>query len=96
MEGEVDAARKMAAGERTQAEIDVQTRSQHSDLLSKVEQINVLTDSNRLLRQERDGMQPRISELEQEVRGASLPPPLTVSPYIVPYETEWGFAAFCL
>lgn len=67
VEAELESARNAAAGERTQAEVDLQTKAQHAELLRKVEQINVLTDSNRLLRQEKDSMQPRISELTDEV-----------------------------
>lgn len=66
-ERELEHARNELAGERTQASIDVQTKAQHAELLRKLEQINILNDSNRLLRQERDSLQPRIDSLEVEV-----------------------------
>jgi len=67
VESELKRARDELAGERSQASIDVQTKAQHAELLRKVEQINVLTDSNRMLRQEKDSMQPEINQLQLQV-----------------------------
>lgn len=67
LETELERLRNELAGERPQAEIDIQTKAQHAELLRKIEHINVLTDSNRLLRQEKDSMQPRIDDLEQQL-----------------------------
>lgn len=67
-EGELTLARDELAGQKSQASIDIQTKAQHAELLRKVEQINVLTDSNRMLRQEKDSLQPKIDQLEQQVR----------------------------
>lgn len=66
-EGELSLARDELAGERSQATIDIQTKAQHAELLRKVEQINVLSDSNRMLRQEKDSLQPKIDQLEKQV-----------------------------
>lgn len=89
---ELESARSAAAGERTQAEIDVQTKAEHAELLRKVEQINVLTDSNRLLRQEKDSMQPRISELTDEVVGQ----PVTAVSFILGHpNTDRGQSTGC-
>ncbi|XP_067928913.1 nucleoprotein TPR-like [Watersipora subatra] len=66
-EGELNLARGELAGERSQASIDMQTKAQHAELLRKIEQINVLTESNRMLRQEKDSLQPKIDRLEKEV-----------------------------
>lgn len=68
VEGELKLSKDELAGQKSQADIDIQTRAQHAELLRKVEQINVLTDSNRMLRQEKDTMQPKIDTLGRQVR----------------------------
>ena len=40
--------------EREKSEIDVVTTSKHAELLRKVETLNAITDSNRILREERE------------------------------------------
>lgn len=69
VEGELKLAQDELAGQKSQADIDVQTKAQHAELLRKVEQINVLTDSNRMLRQEKDSLQPKIDSLDKQVWG---------------------------
>lgn len=49
--------------ERENSEIDVVTASKHSELLRKVETLNALTDSNRILREERDTLNSKIKDL---------------------------------
>ena len=53
--------------EREKLEIDVVTASKHADLLRKVETLNAITDSNRVLREERDTLSIKVSELTVQV-----------------------------
>jgi len=67
LQSEIERLQGEMAGDRNQDSIDLQTKAQHAELLRKVEQINLLTDSNRMLRQEKDAMQPTIDELRKQV-----------------------------
>ncbi|KAF3420193.1 hypothetical protein E2986_05707 [Frieseomelitta varia] len=53
--------------EREKSEIDVVTTSKHAELLRKVETLNAITDSNRILREERDNLSAKVSELTVKV-----------------------------
>lgn len=53
--------------EREKSEIDVVTTSKHAELLRKVETLNAITDSNRILREERDNLSAKVSELTAKV-----------------------------
>jgi len=45
----------------------MQTAVQHAELMKKVETLNLLQDSNRMLREERDRAIEKITELEKKV-----------------------------
>ena len=45
----------------------MQTAVQHAELLKKVETLNLLQDSNKMLREERDRAVEQIKELENKV-----------------------------
>ncbi|KAI4487065.1 hypothetical protein M0802_012054 [Mischocyttarus mexicanus] len=53
--------------EREKSEIDVVTTSKHAELLRKIETLNAITDSNRILREERDSLTSKVNELTSKV-----------------------------
>ncbi|XP_011634522.1 nucleoprotein TPR-like [Pogonomyrmex barbatus] len=57
--------------EREKAEIDIRTTSKHAELLRKVETLNAITDSNRILREERDNLSMKVNELTAKVNALS-------------------------
>ncbi|XP_051174649.1 nucleoprotein TPR-like isoform X2 [Leptopilina boulardi] len=57
--------------EREKLEIDVVTATKHANLLRKVETLNAITDSNRVLREERDILSTKVSELTIQVNALS-------------------------
>ena len=57
--------------EREKLEIDVVTASKHAELLRKVETLNAITDSNRILREERDILSAKVAELTVQVNALS-------------------------
>ncbi|XP_012270418.1 nucleoprotein TPR isoform X2 [Orussus abietinus] len=57
--------------EREKSEIDVVTVSKHAELLRKVETLNAITDSNRILREERDSLSSKVTELSAKVASLS-------------------------
>lgn len=59
------------SSEREKSEIDVMTTSKHSELLRKVETLNAITDSNRILREERDSLSAKVNELTAKVNALS-------------------------
>uniref|UniRef100_T1J0B3 Nucleoprotein TPR n=1 Tax=Strigamia maritima TaxID=126957 RepID=T1J0B3_STRMM len=74
MEKELEELQKNAIDNMQNSAVTMRTAKQHSELLSKVETVNVLTDSNRLLREERDTaitsnkeLEARLSSIEKEV-----------------------------
>ena len=44
-----------------------QTTARHQELLKKVETLNALTDSNRMLREEKDRLDQQVQQLEAKV-----------------------------
>ncbi|XP_031825954.1 nuclear basket protein megator isoform X2 [Nomia melanderi] len=59
------------SSEREKSEIDVVTTSKHAELLRKVETLNAITDSNRILREERDSLSGKVVELTAKVAALS-------------------------
>lgn len=57
--------------EREKSEINVMTTSKHAELLRKVETLNAITDSNRILREERDSLSAKVNELTGKVNALS-------------------------
>ncbi|XP_034946959.1 nucleoprotein TPR [Chelonus insularis] len=57
----------MLSNQREQSEIEVVTTSKHAELLRKVETINAIADSNRILREERDSLSTKVKELSAEI-----------------------------
>jgi len=48
-------------------QVNLQTAAQHAELMRKVETLNLLQDSNRLLRDERDRLSARLQDIEAKV-----------------------------
>lgn len=61
----------MLNSEREKSEIDVVTTSKHAELLRKVETLNAITDSNRILREERDSLNAKVNEFTAKVNALS-------------------------
>ncbi|XP_032663158.1 nucleoprotein TPR-like isoform X2 [Odontomachus brunneus] len=61
----------LLSSEREKSEIDVATTSKHAELLRKVETLNAITDSNRILREERDNLSVKVNELTTKVNTLS-------------------------
>jgi len=71
---ELEAALEGLAREREASDISVQTTAQHADLMRRIETLNLLQDSNKLLREDRDravatlkDTQERLGRVEAEV-----------------------------
>ena len=48
-------------------QVNIQTAAQHAELMRKVETLNLLQDSNHLLRDERNRLGDRLQEIEAKV-----------------------------
>ncbi|VDD75825.1 unnamed protein product [Mesocestoides corti] len=53
--------------ERRESEIRAETSSQHASLMSQIEQVSVLSESNRLLRQERESIRNAAAQAEEQL-----------------------------
>lgn len=62
-EKQLDDTKLALAAEREKSEVSMVTVNKQSDILRKVETLNALTDSNRILREERDSLSARVEEL---------------------------------
>ncbi|XP_041986202.1 nucleoprotein TPR isoform X2 [Aricia agestis] len=67
-EKQLDDCKLTLASEREKSEVNMVTVNRQSDILRKVETLNALTDSNRILREERDTLTTRVEELTNLVR----------------------------
>ncbi|XP_031346932.1 nucleoprotein TPR-like isoform X1 [Photinus pyralis] len=61
---QLEDAKANLEAERQKSEVSMVTAAKHSEVLRKVETLNAITDSNRTLRQERDGLSSQISDLK--------------------------------
>ncbi|XP_032591060.1 nucleoprotein TPR isoform X2 [Drosophila grimshawi] len=53
--------------ERSKSETDVVSASKHEAVLRKIETLNAITDSNRILREERNALTKRVAELTERI-----------------------------
>jgi nucleoprotein TPR len=67
LEKEVEDAKKSLFVEQEKMEASSVTAARHSELLRRVETLNAITDSNCILRGERDGLQVKVRELLEQV-----------------------------
>ncbi|CAH1773591.1 unnamed protein product, partial [Owenia fusiformis] len=54
--------------ERKRSVVNMQSSAQHAELMRKVENLNILTDSNQLLREERDQLSTHVKEIESKIQ----------------------------
>ncbi|XP_077991395.1 nucleoprotein TPR-like [Glandiceps talaboti] len=54
--------------ERERSQVSAKAAAQHQDLMQKIETLNVLTDSNKLLREEKDKLEQEHQQLESKVK----------------------------
>ncbi|XP_045536329.1 nucleoprotein TPR [Papilio machaon] len=67
-EKQLDEAKLTLAAEREKYEVSLVTVNRQSDILRKVETLDALTDSNRVLREERDTLSSRVEELSKAMK----------------------------
>lgn len=67
-EKQLDDTKLSLASERERSEVNMVTVNKQSDILRKVETLNALTDSNRILREERDSLTARVEELSNALK----------------------------
>lgn len=67
LDKQVEDAKKSLLEEQENIEASSVTAAKHSELLRKLETLNAITDSNRILRGERDGLQVKVRELLEQV-----------------------------
>lgn len=67
LQTKLDQAVNSLEQERTKTDVGVVTASKHSELLRKIETLNAITDSNRILREERDTLSKKVQELTDRV-----------------------------
>lgn len=67
-EKQLDDTKLTLAAERERSEVTMVTVNKQSDILRKVETLNALTDSNRILREERDQLAARVEDLTAAVK----------------------------
>ncbi|XP_033110270.1 nucleoprotein TPR-like [Anneissia japonica] len=66
-ERRVEETQKALTDERERSQVAAQTRAQHEDLVSKLEKLNVLTDSNKLLREEKEKLEQQLQCMEAKI-----------------------------
>lgn len=73
LESQLSDAQLKLEEERKQSEIILESRQKHADVMERMEQLNVVTESNRLLRHERETLRLKLTEVENQV-GQTLTP----------------------
>ncbi|KAK3089218.1 hypothetical protein FSP39_001828 [Pinctada imbricata] len=68
IEKELQEVTKTLTEEQVKAQTNLQTAAQHTELMRKVENLNILTDSNKLLREDNERLEQLKQELEAKVK----------------------------
>ena len=68
LEKQLEDAKKSLSVEKSQSQVDVQTAAQHADIMEKVEKLNELTESNKVLVDEKQKLEQKIKGFETKVR----------------------------
>lgn len=63
VEKQLEETRKLLQTERENNEVSVVTAAKHAEVLRKVETLNAITDSNKILRDERDNLKAQLHEI---------------------------------
>lgn len=64
----LDEARALLTEERQREQASIQSAAQHAELLRKINQLNILRESNSTLRDENEKNAKRVQELEQRLK----------------------------
>lgn len=91
LEEQINHLRTELNHERKASELATETTQRHSELMERVEQLNLVTESNRLLRHERETLRNSLTELEKQVSTSSILRMTTVFKFIL---SICGFALF--
>lgn len=67
LQTKLDEAISVLNNERSKNDIGIVNASKHSELLRKIETLNAVTDSNRILREERDTLSQKVNELSERI-----------------------------
>jgi nucleoprotein TPR len=67
LEKQLEEAKESLLVEQERLEASSVTAARHSELLRRLETLNAVTDSNRILREERDSLQVKVRELLEQV-----------------------------
>ncbi|XP_071964047.1 nucleoprotein TPR-like isoform X2 [Antedon mediterranea] len=67
LEHRLEETQKALTEERERSQVTAHTRAQHEDLVSKVETLNVLSDSNKLMRTEKDQLEQQLQQMQAKV-----------------------------
>ncbi|XP_017838536.1 nucleoprotein TPR isoform X2 [Drosophila busckii] len=67
LQKKVDELQGYLKQERAKSETDVVSASKHEQVLRKIETLNAITDSNRILREERNSLTKRVAELTERI-----------------------------
>ncbi|XP_050351441.1 nucleoprotein TPR-like isoform X4 [Nymphalis io] len=67
-EKQLDDCKLTLASEREKSEVSMVTVNKQSDILRKIETLNALLDSNKILREERDTLTQRVEELTTNIK----------------------------
>ena len=67
---QLETSRASLQQERERSAVSVATAAEHADLLRKVERLNILQESNRMLREEKSALTRQTSELEARLAQA--------------------------
>lgn len=69
MQKKIDELNGFLNQERSKSETSVVSASKHEEILRKIETLNAITDSNRILREERNNLTSRVKELQERISG---------------------------
>ncbi|XP_078317960.1 uncharacterized protein LOC111118796 isoform X2 [Crassostrea virginica] len=64
---ELEEVKRNLTEQQIKAQANIQTAAQHAELMRKVETLNILTDSNKLLREDKTRLEQLVTELEAKV-----------------------------
>ncbi|VDQ03924.1 unnamed protein product [Trichobilharzia regenti] len=67
LESQKEQLQTQLSNERKAAELALETSRKHSEVMERVEQLNLVTESNRLLRHEREILRSKLSEAEDQL-----------------------------
>ncbi|CAH3109789.1 unnamed protein product [Pocillopora meandrina] len=69
LEAQVADLQKNMTEERTQSEINTQTAAQHAEIMEKVERLNEVIESNKVLTNEKERAEKTVKELAEKIKG---------------------------